>query len=292
MKKFPLQESVKITKEIRKGGILSFVLGLILFSLISNLVISVKNMVSFGNDMNFIIQLFSYIILSLTIIIYSIFVERRNLRSLGFKLPKFTKNYLFGLLIGFSMITAIFLLSLASNSFSVLSTSINNWIYLIVVFIAFGIQGFSEELLFKGYFMTSMSSMSNVPIGIITNSLLFAVNHAINPNATLLSLFNIFLLGLFLSLIFFYFDNLFIAAAIHSAWNFFMYFLGVPVSGTLLTNSIFTSKLTADKKLLNGGEFGFEGGLLATIVLALSIIAILYFIKKKMKSYNEVLKIS
>jgi membrane protease YdiL (CAAX protease family) len=52
----------------------------------------------------------------------------------------------------------------------------------------FCIQGFAEELLFKGYIMNTIASMSNMTIGIVINSVIFSLNHAINPNVTSIGL--------------------------------------------------------------------------------------------------------
>ncbi|MCF0148223.1 MAG: hypothetical protein HUJ77_07475 [Clostridium sp.] len=47
-----------------------------------------------------------------------------------------------------------------------------------------------------------------------------------------------------------------------------------------LNESIFKSIPIAGKELINGGSFGFEGGLVATIVMILSVIITLSIIKK------------
>lgn len=203
MKNLPLQESVKIAKSVRKSGLFKFIAGLIFFSVVSNLVIRVNNIISFENDIGFIIQLFSYSFLILAIIAYSLFIEHRNLQFLGVHSLKLKRTYLIGLLIGFSMMVIIIILNLVINSMSLSSNSNVQIVWTLLIFLGFCVQGFAEELLFKGYFMISIASMSTTFVGIITNSLIFSLNHAINPNVTMISLLNIFLFGLFLSLIFF-----------------------------------------------------------------------------------------
>ena len=43
--------------------------------------------------------------------------------------------------------------------------------------------------------LNTIASMSNMTIGIVINSVIFSLNHAINPNVTSIGLINIFLLG-------------------------------------------------------------------------------------------------
>ena len=65
-------------------------------------------------------------------------------------------------------------------------------------------------------------------------------------------------------------------------WNYVQGNLyGVKVSGITLEDTIFTSEAVRGKELVNGGDFGLEGGIGVTIVYSAMIIVILILMKKK-----------
>ncbi|MBP3310517.1 MAG: hypothetical protein J6L05_06895, partial [Ruminococcus sp.] len=69
--------------------------------------------------------------------------------------------------------------------------------------------------------------------------------------------------------------------AIHSVWNFTQgNIYGISVSGSGDAESVFrvASKSSAD--ILTGGEFGIEGSIFTTLVLAVGIVIVLVKIKK------------
>lgn len=156
-----------------------------------------------------------------------------------------------------------------------------NWIFIILSLFAYMIQGFSEELLCRGYLMNTISSKKGPLAGILLNSLFFGALHLLNPGVTILSFANITLVGIFFSLIFYKTNNLWIVGAIHSIWNFFQGpIFGVQVSGLNIFSSVFKSIPIEGKELINGGSFGFEGGLAVTIVLAVSLIITVAILNK------------
>ena len=280
MKYLPLTKSAELTKNYRRGGWITLIIGLLIFSLVSSLVIQIGS--SFSDSFGILIQLYFYSLIILAIILYSKFVEKRDIQSLGISSKNFTKKYSFGAILGFLMIGATIIGNLIMQSISISINNNVNILYLMLLLFGFCIQGFAEELLFKGYIMNTIASMSNMTIGIVINSVIFSLNHATNPNVTSIGLINIFLLGFLLSLIFFYSDNLYLVGALHSSWNFSIAILGLPVSGKIVNETIFKIKTTDSISILNGGNFGLEGGLLATIILIIGVGICLYFIKIKL----------
>ncbi len=281
MKYLPLTKSAELTKNYRCGGWITLIIGLLIFSLVSSLVIQIGSF--FSDSFGILIQLYFYSLVILAIILYSKFVEKRDIQSLGISSKNFTKNYSFGAILGFVMIGATIIGNLIMQSISISINNNVNILYLMLLLFGFCIQGFAEELLIKGYIMNTIASMSNMTIGIVINSVIFSLNHAINPNVTSIGLINIFLLGFLLSLIFFYSDNLYLVGALHSSWNFFIAILGLPVSGKIVNETIFRIKTTDSLSILNGGNFGLEGGLLATIILIVGVGTCLSFIKIKLE---------
>jgi membrane protease YdiL (CAAX protease family) len=110
-----------------------------------------------------------------------------------------------------------------------------------------------------------------------------------NPNVSFIALINIFLFGLFASLLTLRRGSIWMVGAIHSMWNFAQGNLfGIPVSG--LTG--LPSPLTATVKegtwqtLISGGSFGLEGGLAVTVVLLVACGLVLFLPKFFRKSEN------
>ena len=150
-----------------------------------------------------------------------------------------------------------------------------DYLFLVCVLLGYVIQGAAEELLIHGLFMTTLFRDVKWFPSVIYSSLLFVLMHVTNNGFSLLSSLNVFLFSVFLGLYVIRTGSIFGAAAIHSAWNFLEgHVFGCSVSGFASPGSVFV--LTADptRAVTNGGTFGPEGGLAATMVLMLAIIAV------------------
>lgn len=123
---------------------------------------------------------------------------------------------------------------------------------------------------------------------IIISSLLFTLGYALNPGIQILPIINLFLDSMIFSMIYHYTGNLFIVGLGHGLWNFSQgYIFGAEVSENVITSSLLKSIPTPGKELISGGIFGFEGGLVTTI---LEIIIILIFAKLSSKENNVNIK--
>ena len=219
---------------------------------------------------------------TVVILIYCRFVERRSLYSMGFTKDKALLEYLKGLGIGFLMFSLAVIIAYITGSlgFNGFNSSVN--FNLIFIFLGgFLIQGMSEEVIFRGYFMISLSNRTSLIIAIIINSVMFSLLHLLNPGITLLAIINIILFGVFASIYVLRTNNIWGACAIHSIWNFLQgNFYGFEVSGINTNNSILSFTALENGSLINGGSFGMEGGLAVTLVL---IIFIVYNVIKNSK---------
>ena len=158
-----------------------------------------------------------------------------------------------------------------------------DYIFIWLVFIGFLIQGMSEEILCRGFIMKTASKKCGVLGGIMINSVIFGLLHFFNDNITFLAIFNLILFGIFMSLVYYLTNNLWMAGAIHSIWNFSQgSIFGFRVSGIELRESLLLSKNVTDN-IYNGGAFGMEGGLFCTLVEITGIIVCIYLINKKTK---------
>jgi hypothetical protein len=150
--------------------------------------------------------------------------------------------------------------------------------------LGFLIQGMAEEVLCRSYLMVSLSRGWPVWVCALLNSLLFSILHLGNDNVSVIALINIFLFGLFASMLTLRRGSIWMAGAVHSMWNFAQGNLfGIPVSGIQGLPSPLSSRLESGalRELLNGGAFGLEGGLAVTVVLLAGCAVVLIAPTKK-----------
>lgn len=151
----------------------------------------------------------------------------------------------------------------------------------LIIFIAVGV---GEELLSRGYHLKNMAEglsfirpKGSIIIATILSSAIFGLMHAANPNATVISTFNLFLAGLFLALGYILTGELAIPIGLHITWNFFQgNVFGFPVSGTD-AGATFVAIEQGGPPLITGGAFGPEAGLIGVAAMILgSVLTILW----------------
>lgn len=208
-------------------------------------------------------------------VIYCRFIEKRPLRSMGFIGSSFP-DYFKGLAVGCVQILAAAGIGFALNTITFRAASSVNLPIILVILAGYLIQGCAEEVLVRGYLMTSLTNAFKgklaVPLAVVISSIVFACLHLGNPGMTVLSFVNLFLAGVFFAVLVLRTDSIWCAAAAHTAWNFTQgHILGFEVSGLESADTIIESTLTG-KDFITGGSFGLEGGILVTIVLTVSIL--------------------
>ena len=232
-----------------------------------------------------ILFLFSTILGIVVAIYHCVKREKRPVTSMGFRKMGMFKEYGKGLLLGFILISLVVGIEILTGALKI--TGLGNLsfvsILLIIVFmIGFFIQSAEEEIMLRGYFLTSLSVNNSIPVAIIVSSFGFGLLHIFNDGFGIISLINISLIGVFLALYYIQTNNIWGVAAIHGIWNFAQgNIYGIQVSGMNITRTVFVSKAIEGKELLNGGSFGAEAGIVSTIVYILFIIGILIFMYKK-----------
>lgn len=240
-----------------------------------------KAIMDYSNNLpanTMIITLFATIFTAISGIIYCTCIEKRSLASMGIVKKRSISLYLKGLLLGFVIFSlAVLIVFLCGSVKFKLNTSANLFT-IFLFFLGYLIQGFNEEVLFRGYLLVSLSNKTSIRNAIIINSIIFSLFHALNPGVTILAIINIALYGVFASIYILKYQNIWPVAAFHSMWNFLQgNFYGFSVSGMAGDTSILN--ITSSKyAILNGGSFGMEGGLAVTLVL---ILGILFLMKSK-----------
>lgn len=181
-----------------------------------------------------------------------------------------------------------FLMGFVMNGFCVLAAYLNEDIklcfngliidQLFYVFVCVFIQSSAEELVCRVYLMRKLLSRYGSPVvAIIGNSLFFSLLHLANDGVTVLSLINIFIIGVLFSLIAYYMKSAWCAFAVHAAWNFSQNIIfGLPNSGIVSPFSVFKlDAATARDSFAYNVGFGVEGTVVALAVEIIAVAALL-----------------
>ena len=218
----------------------------------------------------------------LIVFLFCRFIQKRKLRTLGFIKKGMLKEYGLGMLLGFAFFSVCVLLGVLFGGLKIEGISPEFSIGIFVAYLlGYMVQGMTEEVLCRGYFLGSYARRYPVYAAVLANSLLFASLHLLNSGISVLAFINITLFGIFASIYFIRRGSIWGIGAFHSIWNLVQgNFYGIKVSGTPVGNTLFTTQAIAGKSLWNGGDFGMEGSLICTIVLTCGII-FLYTRKNK-----------
>ena len=234
------------------------------------------------------LQLFATATMTASCLFFCLKVEKRNLVSMGFVKKNAVLEYLSGLIIGLAMLSAAVFFCIATGQLSMTEAAEpKSWGMIVLFFAAYLIQGLGEELLCRSFMMVSLSRGCKPWVCIFINSLLFAALHLFNKGISPVALVNLTLFGVFASAYTLRRGSIWGIAAIHSMWNFTQgNVFGISVSGMSQSPSVFVTGSNGGMALINGGEFGLEGGLGVTLVLAVSI-AIILIVPTKAREIAE-----
>ena len=240
---------------------------------------------SLTGSTSMLISLFATLATVAAVLIYCLAIERRTPASLGFIRRGAVAEYAVGLLAGLGLFGLPVLLCVVTGAMSLsLAEAMPSLGLMLLFFVGFLIQGMSEELLCRSYLMVSLSRGWPLWVCAVANALLFSLIHIGNPEVTVIALVNIFLFGLFASMLTLRRGSIWMVGAIHSMWNFAQGNLfGIPVSGLVGSPSPLVAEVGEGKwqTMVNGGSFGLEGGLAVTAVLAVACVVVVVFASTK-----------
>lgn len=231
---------------------------------------------------------FNFICIWIILILYLLLTKKNRfiLQEIGTKPSGNNWKYLLaGLFIGFSMNAICILVAWLNKDIQLEFDSFHPVSFLVIAVCVF-IQSSAEEVLCRGFLYQRLrKSYQHPAVAIIGNSLFFALLHFANSGVTILSLLNIFLIGVLFSLMVYYMDSLWCAMAAHAAWNFTQNIIfGLPNSGIVLPYSVFKlDASTARDSIVYNVGFGIEGTVSAVIVMCM-VCAI--FMMKGKKEHN------
>lgn len=228
-------------------------------------------------------------------------LDRRRFPDLGVRLNRnWWIDLGFGLALGAVLMGLVFateaatgwitiagtLQNVPSDLFIASSVSLSFSVAILLSLLRFIGVGISEEFLSRGYHLKNLAEgLSFRPIGskgaivlaTLLSSAVFGVLHAGNPNATVISTFNIFLAGILLALGYVLTGELAIPIGLHITWNFFQgNVFGFPVSGTDAGATLIAIE-QGGTPLVTGGAFGPEAGLVGIGAMILgSVLTVLW----------------
>lgn len=229
------------------------------------------------SDAMSITMLFANVGIILVTLLFCKLIQKRKATTVGFQKPGMWKEYLCGLGVGFVMFSVAVLLCVATGSLKFQGLSATFSVGIFVLFLlGYMIQGMAEEVLCRGYFLVSVGRRYPLAVGIFANAVFFAALHLLNDGISVLAFINLVLFGVFASVYFIKRGNIWGVGALHSIWNLVQgNVYGIRVSGMQTTCSILSSEMVDGRELINGGNFGLEGGLAVTIVLVVSTVIML-----------------
>jgi len=228
-----------------------------------------------------LISLFATAATTLACFLYCRKIERRSWGSMGFRKPGWLGRYAKGYAIGTGMLLLCALILWLMGQLDFALAKDISVVYILAFFVGFVIQGMSEEVLVRGYFMVSLSNRCHTAVAVGISSVCFALLHLGNPGISWLALLNLTLFGVFMAVYILRTDDIWGACAIHSAWNFAQgNLVGIRVSGLTQLPTLAVMNPVGDQALLHGGDFGLEGGLMVTFV-TLAAIALTLLLPQK-----------
>ncbi|MCR9066832.1 MAG: CPBP family intramembrane metalloprotease [Cytophagales bacterium] len=227
-----------------------------------------------------IVSFFAFLGTVLIIYIFMKKIDKEPFRNLGLYWKSHKRGAVVGLLTGLAIIIIGYLFLFLFKEIKFVKTTFLS-VDFISTMLLFFIVSLSEEIMFRGYVLRNLMESMNKYVALLVSALLFALMHAANPNLSLIGNINLFLAGILLGLPYIYTKNLMFPIAFHFSWNFFQSLFGFNVSG-LDSYSIIEFKTTQDT-WVNGGDFGFEGSVLAILFQLILIVALYVVFKNKKK---------
>ena len=195
------------------------------------------------------------------------------------------RNYLRGMLLGFILISSVYVLlfvtgQVSFKGYALTSDNVGLFFLYLLMWIP---QGATEEIMMRGYMMPRIAGRFGIPFGIFFSSMCFSLLHAGNAGFSVLALINLSLIAALFACIALRQGHIYTVCAMHTVWNFCQGNLyGLEVSGNPQSASVFSSAPTKmSKDILTGGTFGPEGGLCVTIVIAVAFIVLFATGRKK-----------
>lgn len=144
-------------------------------------------------------------------------------------------------------------------------------------FVVLAVAAAFEEVLFRGYIFQTLVRANLAWLAILLTSVGFGFAHYYNPDASIFSIANTMLAGVWFGLAYLKTRDLWFVTGLHFAWNWVQgAVFGIEISGLRnLTPVSVLNEIDPGPAWLTGQTYGLEGGIACTIAILISI-ALIY----------------
>lgn len=210
---------------------------------------------------------------------FTVVIDKRPFAAVGFNGPHNTRHGLAGFALALLLLCCGVLVLEATKNLEWTDAGFNA-ADLFTGMVSMAIVAFYEELVFRGYLLGNLMESMNKWAALAISALLFMIAHLSNPNLSWPGAVNVLLAGFLLGINYIQTRNLWFSILFHFAWNFIQGpVMGFDVSGlplkSLLQHEVHGSEW------LTGGAFGFEGSVVATVLLLGSIVSLGWVYERK-----------
>lgn len=141
-----------------------------------------------------------------------------------------------------------------------------SWGTLLFYLFALAAAATGEEMIFRGYAFQLLIDKIGPFATVLPVAVIFGLTHSSNPHATRLGMLNTVLWGVLLGIAFLRSRDLWMPIGLHFGWNMVLPLFGVNLSGLTIEVTRYQYRWGL-VPVLSGGDYGPEGGLLATIFI-------------------------
>jgi hypothetical protein len=259
------------------------ILFLVLF--FTGLIISqlIPGLLPFAGEINpglviFFINLLSLIFILLFAYVLRRYLDKKSFVSLGFKTKGWVVRFGTGSFMSIIILMSGFFIQLRTGMLHIDDVQFNS-VYLVSSLFMCIVTAVIEEVTFRGYILNNLMEGFNKYTALVISALLFSIAHLLNADISIFPVTNIFLAGILLGATYIYTRNLWFPIGFHLFWNFVQGVLGYNVSGGEMPAVLILSY--PENNIYNGGDFGFEGSILCTLFLIISIVVIFRYYYNK-----------
>ena len=224
-----------------------------------------------------VILYYGYAVYAVLALGYVKCVEKRSLKTMGLNAGIGSWFWgagiaavMLGVIIGIGCLTGVIIFEGCGNS--------GDFLYLAALAGGFLVQGAAEEMMCRGFLMTSLLKKGSLPRAIFWSATAFALPHfsalfAADLPYALVGVVNLYLISILFSLLMVRRKTIWISCGLHSVWNFLLAgIFGMALSGGEGEKDALLHFAVTKASLWNGGAYGIEAGLLTTAALGVGIL--------------------
>jgi uncharacterized protein len=206
--------------------------------------------------------------------------EKRPLQTVGLERNGALRRYLRGVLVALFMYSMVVANLTAFGYIRVDESNMESAGFaalpsVLVIFLAWMIQGSAEEALYRGWLFPTLTVRYGPLIGLGISGLLFMAAHSLGAGFSPLAALNLLLFAAFATFYALREESLWGIAGWHAAWNWVQGNLfGLPVSGYEIGGTLVNLRIT-QWDWVSGGTFGPEGGIVVSAVLAIAVVGLI-----------------